>query len=151
MIDNSWYQKPDGVQESVSAGGVIARKEGQQIFVALVHEVGMSHYILPKGKANPGEPLERAARREIEEEAGLTDLELAGELGVQERWNYNKQSWKKITYFLYKTQQVNCHPTDPIHLYQCVWFPIDELPAMLWPEQQQLIEENHERIIHIFS
>lgn len=149
MIDSTWYQKPEGVEESISAGGVIARRERGRVMVALVREEGVSHYILPKGKAEPGEPLEQAARREIAEEAGLTDLELVGELGVQERWNYNKKAWKKITYYLYRTDQVECSPTDPTHLYRCEWFQVDELPEMFWPDQRQLIEENREKIISL--
>ena len=76
MIDESWYERPPDVPDRTSAGGVVARIEDGQIYVALVGEVGLSERVLPKGGVESGESLEGAARREIEEEAGLSSLVL---------------------------------------------------------------------------
>jgi 8-oxo-dGTP pyrophosphatase MutT (NUDIX family) len=72
-IDESWYQKPSGVRTDISAGGVVIRLEAGVLRVALVSEAGLSHYFLPKGRVESGEDLQTAARREIEEEAGLSE------------------------------------------------------------------------------
>ena len=48
--------------------------------------------------------------------------------------------WITIHYFLFLTQQEVGMPTDQKHVYTCEWFPLDELPEMLWPEQQALLE-----------
>jgi 8-oxo-dGTP pyrophosphatase MutT (NUDIX family) len=146
MIDESFYHKPPGIKESLAAGGVVARLTGERVLIALVREGQLLDYILPKGSVEDGEDLQEAARREIEEEAGLNRLEFLAELGVQERLNYRRKAWKVIHYFLYLTHQESGQPTDSTHGYRCEWFPIDALPAMFWPEQKQLIEENAEWI-----
>lgn len=142
MIDSSFYQKPQGIPEDQSAGGIIVRVVGGQVQVALVREGSHDSYILPKGGIEPGEDPETTARREIEEEAGLTGLHYLADLGVQERMNFRKTYWKKIYYFLYRLEDEPGKPTDPYHKYICDWFPLDQLPQMLWPEQQELIEKN---------
>ena len=81
MIDESWYTRPPGVSDRTSAGGVVARIEDGQIYVALVGELGLTERVLPKGGVEPGESLEETARREIEEEAGLSSLELISKTG----------------------------------------------------------------------
>lgn len=145
-MDESWYRKPDEIKESITAGGLVARLVDGQVWVALVQEGDHMDYILPKGSLEPGEDLESAARREIEEEAGLSSLELVAKLGVLERLNHRRTSWKITHYFLFTTQQEEGRPTDRTHGYRCDWFPIDSLPGMFWAEQKRLIEENRDRI-----
>ncbi len=64
-INYSWYVRPEGVRDSTSAGGVVVRLERGQAWVALVRESAFPQYILPKGRLEPGEDTEAAARREI--------------------------------------------------------------------------------------
>ena len=109
--------------------------------MALVAEEGHSHYFLPKGHCEEGEDFISAARREIQEEAGLANLRYLGELGVYERLNYTKKTWKVIHYFLFETDQVTSHPTDNLHVYRSEWFPLDRLPPLLWPEQAEILEK----------
>jgi 8-oxo-dGTP pyrophosphatase MutT (NUDIX family) len=145
-IDDSWYAKPPGIPESLSAGGVIVRVEAGLLLVALVREGDQPDYILPKGRVEPGEDAQTAAQREIAEEAGLEGLIYLGELGIRERMDFRKRSWKKTRYYLFTTRQKTGRPTDQSHTYHCDWFPIDRLPSMFWPEQQGLIETNKEQI-----
>ncbi len=142
MIDETWYRRPAGTPLSVTAGGVVVRREDDALLVALVAEAGHSHYILPKGSVEPGETLEQAARREILEEAGLDGLELLGRLGVRERLNFKKKAWKVTHYFLFRARKAGGPPQDPHHAYRCEWFPLDALPPMFWPEQRALLEES---------
>lgn len=60
-----------------AAGGVVLR-DG---CVLLVHRPKYDDWTLPKGKAEPGEPDEACARREVEEETGLV-CELGPELAT---------------------------------------------------------------------
>lgn len=147
MIDQSWYSQPDKTKISLSAGGVVARLAGNKVLVALVREDKFQDYILPKGCVEPGESIEEAARREILEEAGLDNLILLCKLGVQERWNFKKTSWKIIHYFLFTTNIIEGKPVDVKHDYTCEWFFIDSLPPMFWLEQQKLLEANRDKII----
>ena len=147
MIDESWYTRLEGVPGRTSAGGVVVRREGDRLLVALVGGEGARKgYILPKGGVEPGESLEEAARREIEEEAGLSQLTLLKELGTQGRLNWAKTCWTTVHYFLFSTGQVEGKPTDEEYEYRLEWFPLDALPDLFWPEQRRLIEENHEAI-----
>jgi hypothetical protein len=76
----------------------------------------------------------------------LTDLQLLGELGVRERLDLHKTSWKKTHYFLFRTSQISGPINDAHHTYVLEWFPLDNLPKMFWPEQQELIESTRTAI-----
>jgi len=145
-IDDTWYQRPPGIRERVGAGGAIVRVEDGKPLLALIRGDGLDGYLLPKGGVDPGEDIERAARREIEEEAGLTDLLLIDNLGTRERLNFDRNRWQVTHYFLFLTTQTGGKPTDPRHVYEVEWFPLDGLPPMFWPEQRSLIVESQARI-----
>jgi 8-oxo-dGTP pyrophosphatase MutT (NUDIX family) len=54
-----------------ASGGVVWRRAGGGIEVALVHRPRYDDWSFPKGKLDPGESWEGAALREVEEEIGL--------------------------------------------------------------------------------
>ena len=147
MIDEQWYRRPDGIPDAVSSGGVVVRVEGGRVMVALIREKSFEEYVLPKGHVDAGESVEEAARREIQEEAGFTELELVRSMGVLERMNYHRTEWKTTHYFLYRTEQVAVVPTDVENHDVVDWFPIHRLPVMTWPEQKALLEENEHWIV----
>jgi 8-oxo-dGTP pyrophosphatase MutT (NUDIX family) len=146
FIDNTWYQRPDRARTRTSAGGVVVRLAERDVMVALVLEAEMTLFVLPKGGVEKGETYEQAARREIVEEAGLSDLHLLRPLATLERLSYNKKNWITTHYFLFATDQIEGRPTDTRHHYGVWWFPIGALPVMLWPDQQALIQSNAELI-----
>lgn len=146
MINETWYQRPPGVPEHTSAGGLVARVENGRVHIALVGEKGLSQYVLPKGHVEAGETLEQAAAREIEEEAGFSQLTLLAPLGIKERLDFSKKAWKRTHYFLFITEQVDGVPMDRKHHYAAKWFPLDAFPDLFWPEQTQLIRENRRKI-----
>ena len=151
VIDESWYKRPCSVPSRISAGGVVTRLDNEEVYVALVREVELSDFLLPKGGVEVGETFEIAARREIAEEAGLTALELIDKLGVRERLTFEKKFWNKTQYFLFGTYQIAGMPTDTERRYVLAWFQINHLPSMFWPEQKELIESNRDRIIDEIS
>ena len=151
VVDSSWYRREPDLPHAVSAGGVVVRRKGDQILVALVCEIGRPAYILPKGHIEYDETIEEAARREIAEEAGFTQLELLDYLGVHERMNFARDCWKTIHYLLFSTEEVRVEALEGKHLYQTEWHPIDDLPDMLWPEQRALIEQNASHIRSLFD
>lgn len=140
QIDESWYVKPAKVKTEVAAGGVIVRSTPEQVFVALIREGKLPSYGLPKGHVEKGESLLETAQREIEEEAGLSQLKFLAELGILERLDYKKKHWKVTHYYLFSTEQIAGTPTDAAMEYRVEWFPLQTLPDIFWPEQRQLLE-----------
>lgn len=151
IIDKSWYQRPPHVPAGNTAGGVVVRREGRRVFVALAKEQEFEEYVLPKGHVDEGENVEQAARREIEEEVGIADLHLLEFLGVRERLSLDRNEWKRTHYFLFITEQVDAKPTETDKHEEMGWFPLDNLPALFWPEQKALLEENRDRILGLVA
>jgi ADP-ribose pyrophosphatase YjhB (NUDIX family) len=150
-IDETWYTRPEGLPERVSAGGAVVRIDRGAIFVALVRERNeeleeVPGYILPKGRLESGEEIGPGALREIEEEAGLTEITLLGDLGVLERLSEKKTYWAVNHYGLYVTTQVSGEIKDPDHHFGFGWFPLDNLPEMYWPDERRLLGRNRKRI-----
>ena len=148
-IDESYYTRPEGMPESVSAGGVVARLEGDQILIAAAHEQDLNDPVLPKGHVEAGEELEDAARREIAEEVGLQKLTLLEKLGSPERLSYAKTEWKITHYFLYLTEETVAVPLEKEVHTTMSWMPLDPTPAFFWPEQRALIDDHHDRIVQL--
>lgn len=138
--DETWYQRSPEHRHRIGAGGVVIRRDETGLLVALIKEVevGDAHYVLPKGGVEPGEDLEQAARREILEETGLSDLMHLGPLGALARQNFKKTYWQTSHYGLYLTRQIEGGPTDPDN-YGLAWFSLDDLPPMFWPDERELI------------
>jgi ADP-ribose pyrophosphatase YjhB (NUDIX family) len=113
------------------AGGVVVNPDGK---IAVVSQQGRT-WSLPKGGIEAGETEEQAARREIAEETGLTELTLVSMLGVYGRFRMGidgkdmKNSFRKIVMFLYTTSQTNLQPRDP------------ENPEALWLAQDAVEEK----------
>ena len=89
-IDASWYERPPGTPERLTAGGLVCALRDGQTVVALVREGDWPAYLIPKGGVEAGEAIEEAARREIAEEAGFTRLTLLGKVGVLERLTFDR-------------------------------------------------------------
>jgi len=104
------------VRKTNSAGGVVLNTHGQ---VLVVNQRGRS-WSLPKGHIEEGEDVLAAARREIHEESGLTDLTLVKSLGSYERPKIGKfggedgTEIKHLTFFLFTTAHADAlKPIDP--------------------------------------
>lgn len=118
------------MNHTVSAGGVVVNEDGKILIV----NQNKNSWSLPKGHIDEGEDALAAARREIEEESGVKELELIKELGTYDRYKIgldgkdNLQELKTIQIFLFKTSQMKLHPTDPAN------------PIALWVEKSEVVE-----------
>lgn len=97
-----------------SAGGVVLDAGGR---VLVVSQHGTS-WSLPKGHIEAGEDALAAARREIYEESGVSELELVRPLGSYQRYRIGKgggedeSELKTIHLFLFRTSQAALAPVD---------------------------------------
>ncbi len=80
------------------AGGVVLGDSGT---IALIWSKNSQTWLFPKGRREPGETDEEAARREIAEETGLTDLEYIDDLGTFVRSGANGAANKSIHMYLF--------------------------------------------------
>ena len=109
---------------TVSAGGVVINQEGK---VLVVNQRGNS-WSLPKGHVD--------SIREIKEEAGIDELQFLHTLGAYGRYKIgqntdeDKNEWKVLIFFLFKTGQNKLKPQDP-HNPEARWVDPDEVDALL--------------------
>lgn len=149
-IDDSWYRRTPDAQPRTSAGGVIARVESDRVLVALAREGDFESLVLPKGGVDPGESLVEAAKREIEEEIGISDLTCLAPLGARQRLSYAKDRWVTTHYFLFFTRQIDATPTHhERHWHGPKWLDLHNdqaLAEMFWPEQREVVVSNRPMI-----
>ncbi len=91
--------------KKVVAGGLVQNAVGEYLFI---HKNG--HWDLPKGHLEPNETLIEAAKREVKEETGIGDLEIANPLSTTNHFFQEKGGeWilKETYWFLMKT--TSCH------------------------------------------
>ncbi|MGC2289664.1 MAG: NUDIX domain-containing protein [Thermoplasmata archaeon] len=98
----------------LAAGAVIVEPKGQRFL--LLHEPAEDRWCFPKGHVEPGETLLEAARREIAEECGLSDLDIREELGEVAYRFYqparDRNVFKTSVYFLAFTVQTDTSLED---------------------------------------
>ncbi len=115
-----------------SAGGVVFNKEKKILIVNQNHD----SWSLPKGHVDPGETILEAAKREIYEESGVSQLDYIKELGFYERYKIgldgsdDKGELKKIYLFLFKTNQMKLKPIDPMNP-EAKWCTFNEIIELL--------------------
>ncbi len=118
---------PIGLKQPKSAGGIILGPDNRIILVNSSSDP--TWWTPPKGGIEAGEDTLTAAKREIFEESGLTlkYLEYVRDLGYfydLSTWK-NKVRFKKVSFFLFKTNQTTIIPHDKENP-SAQWFTIDE-------------------------
>ncbi len=120
---------------SRSAGGIVIGDGGT---IAMVRAKGSTLWLFPKGHVDEGESDEDAARREIQEEAGLKNLEYIGDLGTFQRppgnqiLSGNITEMKEIHMFLFAAlpgAQLASEVPDEIE--EATWIPYREVAAKM--------------------
>lgn len=89
-----------------SAGAVIFRKEKGKIYYLLLHYEAR-HWDLPKGHIEKGEKPEEAAKREVEEETGIKDIEFTSGFKETIKYFYKRDGrnfFKIVVFFLAETK-----------------------------------------------
>ncbi len=109
-----------------SAGGIIVRSVGGAWEVLIVQDMHDA-WTFPKGKIDGGETLKEAARREIQEEVGLTDLTIRETLPVV-LYMYRRDGLisKTVQYYIFESngsENLVNQTNEGIH--NASWTPIE--------------------------
>ena len=114
-------------RRETSAGGVVFRREGTGVRYLLILDSN-GNWGFPKGHLNEGESPLDAARREVEEETGLVDLVLHGELGVID-WYFRVRGdlvHKHCHLYLLESPRGEVTPQLEEGITSCTWYGLDE-------------------------
>jgi 8-oxo-dGTP diphosphatase len=117
-----------------AAGGLVVRADGR---LAVIHRPRYDDWSLPKGKLDPGESFEDAARREVEEETGVR-ARIVGELRPA-RYVDNKGRDKLVRWY---RMELDGEPA--------AFVPNDEVDELRWvtpDEALALLRYDHDRAL----
>ncbi len=110
-----------------AAGGIVHRQNGGATEVLVVHRPEYQDWSLPKGKLDPGETLEQAALREVEEETGWR-CKLGPHVGINEYRDRHGRS-KRVDWWLMEPIDGDFRPNDEVD--EIRWVPVSEAEALL--------------------
>ena len=129
------------MKKEQSAGGIILKKENNKTKILLVEHKDKT-YVFPKGHIEKGETPEEAAKREIKEEVGLSDIKICEKIGTVTRHSIKLDGtkvYKDIILFLVKVDSYN-HTGNTEECYE--WFTIDEALKKLRYEEDLIFLKN---------
>jgi 8-oxo-dGTP diphosphatase len=125
--------KPAAIRYLRSAGGVIWKKSGAVVEIALIATRNGSVWTLPKGIIDRDESPEMAAMREIREETGLSGR-IIDVLGEKSYWFFlkdeNAKCKKTVQYFLLEHTEGELSDSSP-EIDEVKWVPIDRAVQLL--------------------
>lgn len=142
-------------ERMISAGGVIFRRSGGSVEVALISVKGGKVWGLPKGTVEKGENLARTAHREVREETGL-DGKILKNIGHIEyfftiRDEENLRRVFKIVYFFLMEYTAGAVEDHDDEVDECRWFGIDEAIKVMKYEDEKGILKKARKLIREFE
>lgn len=123
-----------------TAGGIVL---GQGGTILLVRNQTNTKWFFPKGGVDEGEDDETGARREIEEETGIRNLEYLGDLGTYTRprihkdGTYDQTQMKEIHMFLFSMDDSE----TPVASHEIV-----EVRLAPYMEVAELLEDGKDKV-----
>tara|TARA_R110001583_G_scaffold15005_7_gene62246 strand:+ start:132 stop:734 length:603 start_codon:yes stop_codon:yes gene_type:complete len=108
-----------------AAGGLVFNQKNE---ILAIHRLGK--WDLPKGKVEDGETINEAAIREVEEECGVTNLQLGQELEstyhtywMNNKWVLKRSYWFKMDY----SGNEQLVPQTEEYIEKVCWIPSNQL------------------------
>ena len=115
-----------------SAGGVIYKKEGNEIYIAMIRD-SFGKWTFPKGRIEKDEKPENAALRESEEEMGLKNLKLIFKIGeiifwFKDKWEKKGETVNKtVYYYLIEAEKPFSFTPLKKEIQEAKWIPINKI------------------------
>jgi bis(5'-nucleosidyl)-tetraphosphatase len=129
----------DEVQKTRCAGGIVIGDGGT---LALVRSKNSQSWLFPKGHLEEGETDEDAARREIAEETGLTNLEYIDDLGEFTRAAVNGTGEEKTIHMFLFAAEAHAEIAASMEILEAKWVPFREVPELLGePHKEWFIKD----------
>src|SRR5690554_4847252 len=85
-IETVWQKFKKEFKHIEAAGGVVFNNSGKLLWI-----YRLDKWDLPKGKIESGESIEQAAVREVEEECGISNLEIIKQIPTTYHMYYHKE------------------------------------------------------------
>ena len=128
-----------------SAGGVVFRRRGSKIEIALISVGDECRWQLPKGMVDQREPPEITAVREVREETGL-EVEMVAPIETIEYWYFSTNRQGRVRFhkfvhfylFRYKSGDVRDHDHE---VNEARWVEINRACAILAFKSEKKIVE----------
>jgi len=125
-----------------SAGGIIFRKLGSSLEVALIgrKKAEKITWQIPKGMVEEGEEIEKTAQREVREETGLSG-EVFKKIGKISYWYYfeGERIFKSVHFFLLKYIEGSVENHDD-EVDFARWFQIEEAEkALAYKNEREIL------------
>jgi len=128
---------PQDITTHHCAGGIVTRRQAGEILYLLLfqqlREGKGTQWTYPKGHLEAGESPEQAARREITEETGITNLTCIQRIG-QEQYTYEENGSyhdKTVELFLFTTQTAEITLDTTEGFRESIWLPYKKAVAQL--------------------
>ncbi len=119
-----------------AAGGLVVRRHQGSLHLAVVHRPMHQDWSFPKGKLEAGETFEEAARREVEEETGLS-CRLIRFIGHTEYVD-RKGRPKAVAYWVMEATGGSFTPN--VEVDQMRWVGLEEASRLLtYPRDRELV------------
>jgi 8-oxo-dGTP diphosphatase len=118
--------------------GVIVVKDGKVLLGERLASHGAGTWAIPGGHVEFNETFEETAKREVEEETGLTDVEVKGMVSIGNDRVYDKHFVSIGMLAEWKSGEP--YAAEPGKAANWTWFPVDALPENIFLPSKGVLE-----------
>lgn len=137
-VENTFKQICSEYKQINAGGGLVFNKKGE---ILLIFRNGL--WDLPKGKQEPNEDIRNSALREVEEECGISEMEMKELICITHHcYHLNGNFMLKHTYWykMYHTNGGIPKPQLEENIQKCMWVKKEELPQYLSNTYPSILE-----------
>jgi len=131
-------------KDIVSAGGVVYRRFDDNVFFVLVGRRKGNYWCLPKGRIEENETEIEAAKREVFEETGISDVEVGEKIGTivyEFHRKSNETPYHKYVHF-YLMSSSSPHLNVGSEFDRAMWFPArDALNMVSHKKEKEIVSK----------
>jgi 8-oxo-dGTP pyrophosphatase MutT (NUDIX family) len=135
-------------REEHSAGGVVFRVDAGQALFLLIRD-SYQNWGFPKGHIEQGEQPDQAARREVAEETGLSELAIRGSIDTID-WYFRFRGQlihKSCQFFLMESLEAATSPQRNEGITACRWIAFDEAESLIsYANAREVLRRAHEMV-----